>query len=100
MAGMTPARATAPLLAALALAAALPPAAHGRVALVASGTSELPLLDISSDRVVQRIALPGPGRAVAVTSDGTRGFVAAGATILVLDVNERTEVTRRTLGST
>jgi len=87
--------------AALALCAigVAPAAAQGRVALVATQTAELPLIDLSSDRVVARLALPGPGGAVAVSHDGSRGFVAAGPTIVVLDVNERTELTRRTHGS-
>ncbi|HVF79107.1 MAG TPA: hypothetical protein VNA28_12490 [Solirubrobacteraceae bacterium] len=54
----------------------------------------------STDRVVARIALPAPGRAVDVSGDGMRGFVAAGSTILVIDVNERSEITRRALGDT
>ncbi|HEX4365075.1 MAG TPA: hypothetical protein VHZ75_11045, partial [Solirubrobacteraceae bacterium] len=86
-------------VAASVLLALVPAAAQARVALVATGTPELALLDVSSDTVVQRIALPAPSGAVAVTSDGKRGFVAAGATIVVLDVNERTEVTRDTRGS-
>lgn len=66
MARMTGGRRGALLLAALAVAPALlaaPPPADGRVALVASGTRELPLIDVSTDRVVARIALPAPGRA-------------------------------------
>jgi Ca2+-binding RTX toxin-like protein len=83
------------------LAIGLAPAtAHARVALVASETPELPLVDLGSDRVVARIALPGPGSAVAVSRDGSRGFAAAGATIVAIDVNERTELTRRTHGTT
>src|SRR4051794_3386131 len=82
------------------LAAGLAPAtAEARVALVATQTPELPLIDLTSDRVVARIALPGPGGAVAVSRDGSRGFVAAGATIVAIDVNERTELTRRAHGT-
>ena len=87
------------LLVALAFVLAPLPAAQARVALVASGTPELVLLDVTSDRVVARIALPGPSTAVAVDGDGARGFVAAGATVVGLDVNERTEIARRALGS-
>ena len=87
------------LLAALAFVLAPLPAAQARVALVATGTAELALLDVSSDRIVASIALPAPSTAVAVDSDGRRGFVAAGATIVSLDVNERTEITRRSHGS-
>ncbi|MEA2223141.1 MAG: hypothetical protein QOH83_1517, partial [Solirubrobacteraceae bacterium] len=100
MAGMRRRRGPTTFVAALALVAAPLPAAHARVALIASGAPELALLDVSTDRVVQRIALPAASLAVAVTSDGARGFVAAGSTILVLDVNERTEVTRRAHGDT
>lgn len=76
-----------------------PAMAQARVALVATQSAELTFVDMSSDRVVARLALPGPGRAVAVSRDGSRGFVAAGATIVAVDVNERTELTRRTHGS-
>jgi Ca2+-binding RTX toxin-like protein len=79
------------LPAALAFALAPLPAASARVALVATGTPELALLDVSTDQVVARLALPAPSTAVAVDSEGARGFVAAGATIVSLDVNERTE---------
>jgi Ca2+-binding RTX toxin-like protein len=78
---------------------AAPAVAQARVALVATQSDELPLVDMSSDRVVARLALPGAGRAVAVSRDGTQGFAAAGATIVSVDVNERTELTRRTHGS-
>ena len=87
------------LLAVLAMLVVHAPVAQARVALVATGTPELALLDVSSDRVAARIGLPAPSMAVAVTSDGTRGFVAAGATVVAIDVNERTEITRRTGGS-
>ena len=73
--------------------------AQARVALVATGTPELVLLDVSSDTVVARMPLPGPSGAVAVNGDGTRGYVAAGAAIVALDVNERTEVSRAVHGS-
>ncbi|MEA2127255.1 MAG: hypothetical protein QOJ85_146, partial [Solirubrobacteraceae bacterium] len=83
------------------LAIGLAPAtAQARVALVASETPELPLVDLGTDRVVDRIALPGPGSAVAVSGDGSRGFAAAGATIVAIDVNERTELARRKHGTT
>ena len=91
-------RRTAAALALLVLAL-VPTAAQARVALVATGTPELPLVDVSSDDVVARIALPGPGLAVAVAREGSRGFVSAGATIVAIDVNERTEITRNAHGS-
>ena len=88
------------LLLALAFVLAPLPAAQARVALVASGTPELVLLDVTSDRVVTRLALPAASTAVAVDGDGVRGFVAAGSTVVAIDVNERTETARRSLGGT
>ncbi|HEV2777648.1 MAG TPA: hypothetical protein VGV90_18805, partial [Solirubrobacteraceae bacterium] len=87
------------LLVVLAFVLAPLPAAQARVALVASGAPELVLLDVTSDRVVTRLALPAASNAVAVDGDGVRGFVAAGSTVVALDVNERTETMRRSLGS-
>ncbi len=86
--------ATAVVLASLGLTAA----AHGRVALVASNTRELPLLDVSSRLVAERFAMPGMVRAVAVSADGTRGFAAAGSAVVAIDVNERVELARRRFG--
>ena len=73
--------------------------APARVALVATGMPELALVDVGSDTVVARIALPAAARAVAVSADGRRGYVAAHNTIVALDVNERTEIARGTHGS-
>ena len=91
-------RRTAAALALLTLAL-VPATAQARVALVATQTPELPLVDLSSDQIVARIPLPAPGLAVAVSRDGGRGFVAAGATIVAVDVNERAELVRATHGS-
>ncbi|MEA2150838.1 MAG: hypothetical protein QOD69_2668, partial [Solirubrobacteraceae bacterium] len=91
-------RRTAAALALLALAL-VPAAAQARVALVATNTPELPVVDVSSDSVVARIPLPGPGLAVAVTREGSRGFAAAGSTIVAVDVDERTEIARSTHGT-
>jgi Ca2+-binding RTX toxin-like protein len=77
---------------------ALAPGAAARVALVATGTPELVLLDITTHAVAARIPLPGPARAVAVTRDGQRGFVAAGGEVVAIDVNDRTETGRSQLG--
>ena len=90
--------ALAAALALFALACVSPAAAPARVALVATGTPELALVDIGSNKVVTRIALPAAGRAVAVSGDGRRGYVAAGATVIALDVNKRTELARRSFG--
>jgi len=75
------------------------PAAGARVTLVATGMPELALIDVSTSRVIVRLALPGPARAVAVTRDGQRGFVASGTHIVALDVNARTESARVSLGA-
>jgi Ca2+-binding RTX toxin-like protein len=67
----------------LALAAAAP--AGARVALLATGTDEVALLDVTTNQVVARPALPGPSRAVAITRDGRRAFVAAGNAVAAFD---------------
>ena len=85
------------LVAAVALLG-LAPAAAARVTLVATGTPELVLLDVTTREVAARLALPGPARAVVVTPDGRRGFVAAGGEVVALDVNSRTETGRTQLG--
>ena len=72
--------------------------ASARVTLVATGTPELPFLDVSTNAVVARLALPGPSRAIAVWRDGQRGFVAAGGSIVAFDVDARLELLRTTLG--
>jgi len=66
--------------------------------LVATGVPELPFVDVRTNEVVARLGLPGPGRAVAISRDGERGFVAAGRDVLAVDVNARTEVARAALG--
>src|SRR4051794_10777136 len=83
---------------ALVLALVLAPAAGARVTLVATGTPELVYLGIPRNEVVARLALPGPSRAVAITRDGTRGYVTAGGEVVVVDVNSRQETGRSTLG--
>ena len=89
--------AVALLVLVLALAAA--PAAQARVTLVATGTPELAFIGIPSNDVVARLALPGPARAVAVSRDGTRGYVSAGSEIVALDVNTRLETGRSAIGA-
>ncbi len=82
------------LLAAL----AVPASASARATLVATGMPELVFLDVSSNALSARLALPGPSRAVAITRDGQRGFVAAGGEVVAVDVNARTELARVSLG--
>ena len=73
-------------------------AASARVMLVATGMPELAFVDVRTNAVAARLALPGPSRAVAISRDGERGFVAAGSDLLAVDVNARTELARVPLG--
>jgi Ca2+-binding RTX toxin-like protein len=84
---------------ALLVALAVPGSASARVALVATGTPDLAFLDVSSNAISAHLALPGPSRAVAITRDGQRGFVTAGAEVVAVDVNARTEVARSALAA-
>ena len=70
----------------VALLAAAP--ASARVALLATGTNEVALLDVTTDQVVARPALPGPSRAVAIARDGRRAFVAAGNAVARLRLRD------------
>src|SRR4051812_14585744 len=81
-----------PVLALLATALAslvLAPAAGARVLLVATGDANATLTDVSSGKVVARVAVPGRTRAVAVAPDGVRGYVAAGGSVAAIDLNGR-----------
>src|SRR5215210_3546230 len=69
------------------------PAAYGRVLLVADGTAEL-----SCNAVVMRLALPAASSAVAVMPSTGRGYVAAGDTIIEVDIDGRAELRRTVLG--
>jgi Ca2+-binding RTX toxin-like protein len=60
--------------------------ASARVALLATGTNDVALLDVTTNQVVARPALPGPSRAVAVTRDGRRAFVGAGNAVGAFDL--------------
>ena len=82
----------------LIVALAATPSASARVTLVATGTPQLAFLDVSSNDVVARLALPGPARAVAIADDGQRAFVTAGSDVVIVDVNARTEFLRVSLG--
>jgi Ca2+-binding RTX toxin-like protein len=60
--------------------------AHARVALLATGTNDVALLDVTTNQIVARPTLPGPSRAVAITRDGRRAFAAAGNGIAAFDL--------------
>ena len=62
--------------------------ASARVALLATGTNEVALLDVTTDQVVARPALPGASRAVAIARDGRRAFVAAGNAVARLRLRD------------
>jgi Ca2+-binding RTX toxin-like protein len=59
--------------------------ARARVALLATGTNDVALLDVTTNQVVARPAMPGPSRAVSITRDGQRAFVAAGNAVAAFD---------------
>jgi Ca2+-binding RTX toxin-like protein len=82
----------------LGAALAFAPAASARVALVATGMPELDFLGSPGNAIVARLPLPGPARAVAVSRDGTRGYVSAGGEVVAVDVNARAEAGRSMLG--
>ncbi|MDX6678265.1 MAG: hypothetical protein QOE31_2317, partial [Solirubrobacteraceae bacterium] len=86
------------LAVALLAALATPASAPARVTLVATGMPELAFVDVSTNAVSARLALPGPARAVAITRDGQRAFVAAGGDIVAVDVNAHSELSRVSLG--
>ena len=48
-----------------------------------------------ANAVRARLALPGPARAVAISPDGQRGYVAAGNEVVAVDVNARAEARAR-----
>ena len=71
----------------LAAVLVLPGPASARVAVVAAGTPEALLVDVTTNAVVARTALPGAARAVAVAPDGRRAYVAAGDAVAALDLS-------------
>ena len=73
---------------------ALAPAAGARVLLVAGNTPELTLVELSTDAIVARIAMPGPVTGVATSASGRRGYAAAGNTIVEIDIDRRAETRR------
>ena len=81
----------------LLVSAVLAPVVSARVTLVATGRPELAFIDVSTGAVVERLALPGPARAVDVTRDGRHGFIAAGSAVVQIDVNTHSETAGVTL---
>lgn len=60
--------------------------ADARVAILATGAHEVALLDVTTNQIIARPALPGPSRAVAVAADGKRAFAAAGNAVGAFDL--------------
>ena len=77
------------LLTAAAVVLAAGSAAHARSIVIATGTGELALTDVPADKVVARLALGSPTRAVVAAPDGARAFVASGRQITVVDLASR-----------
>src|SRR5438093_6852826 len=86
------------LLACLLAALASPAAAGARVVVIASGDANATLADVSTNRVVNRVAVGGVARAVAVAPDGSRAFVAAGNQIVSVDLGAQAVTASVTLG--
>ena len=95
-AAAAPSRAAAALTASFLL---LPAAAGARVVVVATGGPQAALVDTGSNKVTGQIGLPGRARAVAVLSDGSRAFVAAGASVVAIDLAARSRAGSVTLAS-
>src|SRR5262249_7648992 len=62
------------------------PAASARVALVATGTNDVALVDVTTNSVVTRVGLPQASTVVTAAGTGRRGYVAAGATVSAVDL--------------
>ena len=82
-------RATLALAGVLSGALACAPAVSARALLIADGTPDLPIAELSTERVVARIAMPGPVTAVAMRPFGGKGYAIAGGTLVELDVDGR-----------
>ncbi|HWI09355.1 MAG TPA: hypothetical protein VNT54_17790 [Solirubrobacteraceae bacterium] len=85
------------LAGALAAALACAQPASARALLVATGTPELWLVELSTNAVVAQLPMPGPVRSVAARPFGGRGYAAAGNSIVEIDIDGRTETRRATL---
>src|SRR6478672_2106618 len=86
------------LLASLAALLVLPAGAGARVVIVAGGDGAATLTDVTTNRVVARIALGGRTRAAAAAPDGSRGFVASGNRVVAIDLATRAVVGSATVG--
>jgi len=70
------------------------PAVSARALLIADGTPELPLVELSTDSVVARVPMPAAVTAVATSPFGGKGYAAAGNTLVEIDIDARTELRR------
>ena len=77
-----------------------PAAAHARVVVVASGDSSATLVDVRTNAVASRVGMPGRTRAVAASPDGARAYVAAGRSVVWLDLGARIREAAVRLSST
>ena len=82
----------------LALGLLAPAAAQARVVVVATDRPQAALLDVSTNAIAARVALPGRARAVATTNDGSRAYVAAGRGLTAIDLGTRAVVGTAALG--
>ena len=77
-----------------------PAAAQARVVVIAADRPEAALLDVGTNTVTARVALPGRARAVATTADGSRAYVAAGRGVTAIDLGTRAVAGRAALRGT
>ncbi|MDX6687371.1 MAG: Cytochrome heme domain, partial [Baekduia sp.] len=77
----------------LAALAAAPATAGARVALIATGTPDVAVLDVATGQVIRRIPLPGPTTAVAISPDGRTAFAAGGGVVVALDLRDPATIT-------
>src|SRR3954470_3437820 len=91
----------ATVLPVLLLFALLAPArAHARVVLVATGDGTATLTDVATNQVVARVPVGGGTRAAVAAPDGSRGYVAAGARVVGIDLATRLPVGEAALPGT
>jgi DNA-binding beta-propeller fold protein YncE len=75
----------------------LPATTQARVVVIAADRPEAALLDVSTNAVAARVALPGRAKAVATTNDGSRAYLAAGRGITAIDLGTRAVAGRAAL---